>query len=113
MAARLANGASRKRRDGIAVKPPWWSTIDMPYIMGWNKWVVRYGDQGEKNSLESYADGGAGVRMYDAGSSRLGSRFVFNSPEYKGRVKVQHWDGSAFTDKTFNTQGALRIIRTP
>lgn len=102
-ASRKADGSSRKRHDGIGLTPEG-STIDMPYVMGWNKWVIRYGDQGEKNSLNSYADGGAGVRMYDAGSSRLGSRFVFNSPEYKGRIKVQHWDGSAFTDKTFNTQ---------
>ena len=103
--SRKADGSQMQTPTGTAVSTPTTgSTIDMPYVMGWNKWVIRYGDQGEKNSLESFADGGAGVRMYNAGSSRLGSRFVFNSPEFKGRVKVQHWDGSAFTDKTFNTQ---------
>ena len=103
--SRKADGSHQKTPSGIAITPtnPG-STTDMPYVMGWNKWVIRYGEQGESNTLDSYADGGAGVRIYDAGSSRLASRFVFNTPEYKGRIKVEHMDGTGFGPMTFHTQ---------
>lgn len=103
--SRKADGSVMQTPTGAAVSGTAGSTIDMPYVMGWNKWVIRYGDQGEKNTLTSYADGGGGSRVYDAGGSRVASRFVFNSPEFKGRLKVEYQnpDGS-FTDKTFNTQ---------
>ena len=104
-ASRKADGSARRRPDGFAYVSPEGKTTDMPYTMGVNKWVIRYGGQGEKSDIQSYSDGGAGVRTYDAGSSRLGSRFVFMQPDYKGRLKVEHLnsDGSV-TDKTFNTQ---------
>lgn len=104
-ASRKADGSARRRPDGAAYVSPEGKTTDMPYTMGVNKWVIRYGGQGEKNDIQSYADGGAGVRMYNAGSSRLGSRFVFMQPDYKGRIKVEHMNSDGtFTDKTFNTQ---------
>lgn len=109
-ASRKAAGGERKTPGGGAVQITGGSSVtgrttDMPYVMGWNKFVIRYGDAGEKNSLETYGDGGTGTRTYKAGSSRLGSRFVFTNPEFRGRIKVRHQDGSGgLLDKTFFTQ---------
>ena len=105
--SRKADGTTRKKTTGsdLGSNGGAAATHEMPYTMGWNKFVIRYGEQGEKNSIDSYSDGGTGTRTYDAGSSRLGSRFVFTNPEYKGRIKVEHQIDSTTNDPvTFATQ---------
>ena len=107
---RNADGSRPRHRDGsFYLTDPTiggsGSPAYMPHTFGWNKYIIRYGEKGERNKMTTYADGGSGVRFYDAGSSRLASRLVYSNPEYKGRIKVEHMDGSGANSgaPTFHT----------